>query len=188
MAIFDSVIAVRNPQVPPKGEEIFEHALPGWNIYECKDGRYVAVAAVEEIQWSNLCKGLGVPELAKERRPEVQRAREITEIFQHIFMTKTRDQWFESLSNLDTEIAKLNTVDEAMQDPQVKTRGMHVEVVGEDGYHEIQYGSPIKLNKTPARSSHTRAPKFGKHTNKVLAELGYNEEEISGLRKAGAVL
>ncbi len=188
MAILDSVITVRRPGAPPRGEEAFEPNRPDWNVYECKDGKYMGVAAPEDLQWRNLCQGLGVPELVEARPGRGMNALaakkknlEIMEALQRAFKTRTRDDWFAHLSQLDTEVGKVNTLDEAAQDEQVKMRGMHVEVVDEAGYREIQYGSPIKLSKTPARKVHRRAPRLGEYTNQILSELGYSQKEISRL-------
>ncbi|MDO8750810.1 MAG: CaiB/BaiF CoA-transferase family protein [Dehalococcoidia bacterium] len=187
-ALVDGVIAVRSKGAPTSGVSAIERdPRPSWNVYECKDGKYIATAAGEEFQWGNLCKGLGVPELAKEMNPQGQRANEITKTFERIFKTRTRDEWFVQLNKLDTEAAKCNTIDEAAEDPQVKLRGMHVEVLGEDGHREIQYGTPFKLLKTPARKTHRRAPHHGEHTDQILAEAGYTKADSDKLRRAGAV-
>ncbi len=187
MALFDGVITVREPNTPSKGDGTFQAKRLGWNAYQCKDGKYIATATAEEVQWANLCEGLGFPELARERNVTGNRAREIQERFEKAFKTRTRDEWFAHLSQWDTEVAKVNSIDEAAQDPQVKLRGMHVEVVGDDGQREIQYGTPFKLSKTPGRSVHRRAPKAGEHTAQVLSELGYKKAEIARLRESGAV-
>ncbi|MDO8751841.1 MAG: CaiB/BaiF CoA-transferase family protein [Dehalococcoidia bacterium] len=188
MALFDGVIAVRKPGVPPRGNGAYNSTRPQLNAYQCKDGKYIAIQVSEALQWSNMCEGLGVPELAKERGATGQRAQEIIKVFQGIFKTRTRDEWFNHLSQWDTEVAKANTLDEARDDPQVKLREMHVEVVGKDGYREIQYGTPYKLSKTPARKVHTRAPKLGEDTPKILAELGFKQADITRLKKAGTVI
>ncbi len=183
--LFDGVVAVRRPGVQPRGDGAYSNARPSWNAYPCKDGKYIAVAAGEVLQWSNLCTGLGVPDLAKDRGATGQRAQEVIEVFKGIFKTRTRDEWFKHLTQWDTEVAKANTIDEAANDPQVKLRGLHVEVVGKDGYREIQYGTPYNLSKTPTRKVHARAPKLGEDTAQILKELGHKPAEIARLKKAG---
>ncbi len=188
MALFDGVIAVRRPGEPVRSDGAFARGTPGWNFYECKDGKYIATCAGEVIQWANLCEGLGVPELAKENRSTGQRAKEITETFQRVFKTRTRDEWFKHLTQWDTEVANVNSLDEARDDPQAQLRELHAEVVGKDGYREIQYGAPYKLSKTPARSTHTRAPKLGEDTAQILEELNFNQADIARLKKAKTVI
>ncbi|MDO8751622.1 MAG: CaiB/BaiF CoA-transferase family protein [Dehalococcoidia bacterium] len=187
LALFDGVIAVKDAPVPSEGDGAFTHVRPSWNVYECKDGKYIAFAAGEEVQWRNLCEAIGQPALAKERGASEQRGQEIIQIFNKTFKTRTRDEWFAQISKVDTEVAKVNTIDEARDDPQVKTRGMHVEVVGDGGQREIQYGNPFRLSKTPGRAVHRRAPKAGEHTDQLLSGLGYAPADIRRLRQAGAV-
>ncbi|MEK7777364.1 MAG: CaiB/BaiF CoA-transferase family protein [Chloroflexota bacterium] len=189
-ALLDGVITVRDPSVPARGVDVFDRDAPAQNNYECKDGKYICLAIPEPVQWRNLCEGLGMPELAKENLSRIKgpRANEIIETFQRIFKTRTRDEWFNHLNQWDTEVAKANTLDEARDDPQIKLREMHVEVVGKDGYREIQYGTPYKFSKTPARKVHTRAPKLGEDTPKILAELGFKQADITRLKKAGTVI
>lgn len=187
-ALVDGVITVRKKGAAATSQSMIERdPRPSWNVYECKDGKYIATAAGEEFQWTNLCKGLGVPELARENGATGQRAREITQTFERIFMTRTRNEWFEHLNKLDTEATKANTLDEAAVDPQIKLRGMHVEVVGEDGYRDIQYGTPFKLTGTPPRTTHRRAPRLGQHTDEILRERGYTKADIARLHAAEAV-
>ncbi len=189
LALFDSVIAVKDAPVPPEANEgIFHRVRPSWNVYECKDGKYIAFAAGEEVQWRNLCEAIGLPELVKGRGASGERGQEIIKIFDRTFKTRTRDEWFERISQFDTEVAKVNTIDEAREDPQVKTRGIHVEVVGDDGQREVQYGNPFNLSKTPGRAVHRRAPKFGEHTDQILTEMGHSEVKISDLRQAKTVM
>lgn len=188
LAIFDTVITVRDQEVPQEGDGAFATGDIAENVYECKDGGWIATNAGEVVQWANFCKALGVPELTKERGAQGQRAQEIIQTFNRIFKTRTRDEWFEDLRKIDTEAVKCNTLDEVPQDPQVKVRGMHVEVVGDGGHKQVQYGIPFKLSKTPGRSYFHRAPKFGEHTGQIMAELGYKQEDIVQLKRAGAVI
>ncbi|MSQ22904.1 MAG: CoA transferase [Dehalococcoidia bacterium] len=188
LALFDSVIAIKDAPVQPAGDGTFTRVRPSWNVYECKDGKYIAFAAGEAVQWRNLCEAIGLPELANDRGASEERGQEIIQIFNKIFKTRTRDEWFAKLSQVDTEVAKVNTIDEAKNDPQVKTRDMHVEVIGDGGQREVQYGNLFKLSKTPGRAVHTRAPNFGEHTDQILTEIGYSKAKISGLRQTKAAL
>ena len=188
MAIVDSVIAVRSPNIETAGDGAFRRHSAAWNVYECKDGRYIATAAGEAIQWANLVTGLGLPELAPEPRARGERGEEIIKLLEERFMTKTRDEWWEILSKVDTEAAKVNTLDEAKEDPQIKLRGLHVEVTDDEGYHDVQYGAPFKLTKTPPRTKHRRAPRLGEHTDSVLTSIGYSMDEIERLGESGAII
>ncbi|MFA7248304.1 MAG: CaiB/BaiF CoA-transferase family protein [Dehalococcoidia bacterium] len=188
IALFDAVIAVRNPATPARGDEAWERHTAANGVYVCKDGRYIAFAVSEALQWKNMCTGVGHPEFESEFRPSNARADEIRAIFARRFMEKTRDEWFAELSQYDMEVAPVLTLDESASNPQVKLRNMHVEVTDDAGYHQVQYGAPFHLSKTPPKIKHRRAPRFGEHTEQVLAELGYSAGEIAKLTSSGVAI
>ena len=187
IALFDAVIGVKNPERPPRGEEVFERHGPGNGVYKCKDGRYIAFAVSETLQWGNMCKGLGFPEFAPEFRPANALGDEITATFAKRFLEKTRDEWFAELSQYDMEVAPVLTLEESANHPQVKLRNMHVEVTDDQGYRQVQYGAPFHLSKSPPKIKHRRAPRYGEHTDEVLKELGYSADQVAKLAEAGTV-
>jgi formyl-CoA transferase len=76
----------------------------------------------------------------------------------------------------------LNHVDEVMNDPQTKARGM---VVEQGTYKGV--ASPIKMARTKS-SARTTPPDFGVDNDSVLKEAGYSDADIAKLKTAGAVL
>jgi CoA:oxalate CoA-transferase len=72
------------------------------------------------------------------------------------------------------------------EDPQVKAQGMVIEVdQGRRGVVRM-VGFPVKLSDSPARLRYP-SPELGAHTDEVLADAGYSEEEIAGLRARGSI-
>jgi crotonobetainyl-CoA:carnitine CoA-transferase CaiB-like acyl-CoA transferase len=185
IALFDAVIAVKDPHRPAVTSDAFYHdrqPRPSWNNYECSDGKYIAFAAGEATQWANLCRAIGLEQYTEARgNLSREKSAEIASAMEQVFRTRTRDEWFAEISKVDTEVAPVLTLEESANHPQVKSRNMHVEVTDDNGYHQIQYGTPIKLSKTPPKLKHRRAPKFGEHTEEVLKELGYSADEIKKL-------
>ena len=140
LAIVDAAIAVQKPGIAPAGDEAYHRTGPSWNLYECKDGKYVATCAGEAIQWANLMKGIGLPELAEDngranRTPE--REEEIISILRRRFLRRTRDEWIEDLVKLDTDIAPVLSMEESKNHPAIQARKMHVEVRDDAGYCEV---------------------------------------------------
>ena len=189
-ALFDAVIAVHDPAKPARSDDAYHQPpRPSWNYYECSDGKYIAFAAGEVLQWANLCKGLGLEQYTNDRGPLTpEKSAEIVAAMSKVLKTKTRDVWFGELSQYDMEVAPVHTIEEAANHPQVKLRKMHVEVTDDQGYKQIQYQAPFHLSKTPPRPKHSRAPKFGEHTDQVLEELGYGADEVARLTESGAVI
>lgn len=76
--------------VTPRGKGALDGGLVNYNIYETKDGRYLAVGALEMHFWESFCSAMEQPELAKGDDTAVS----------SFFKTKTYDQWMEILSKL----------------------------------------------------------------------------------------
>ncbi len=108
------------------------------------------------------------------------------ERFAAIFKTRTRDEWFDYLSQSDICVGKMLTLDELEHDPQIRARNMIVEVETPTGEKVKQVGISIKLSDTPG-SIRSLAPRLGQHTEEVLGELGYSQKDIERWREDGAI-
>jgi CoA:oxalate CoA-transferase len=83
--------------------------------------------------------------------------------------------------------APINTIEEITEDPQVKARGMIVELDHpQAGKHRI-VGTPLKFSKTPLKIDKA-APELGADTREVLSRrLGLSDEEMEALKKANVI-
>ncbi len=76
---------------------------------------------------------------------------------------------------------------EVLDDPQVKARNLLQYVDYPGAPKSVPLAStPVRLSETPGEIRH-RAPTLGEHTDEVLKELGYTNEEIAALRAGGVV-
>ena len=139
-----------------------------YNVYRCKDDRYLAVGALEPKFWEALCDALGHGGLARAQWDE-QRQNELIETLAKTFAEKDRDDWIESLGPRDACVEPVLDLDEALAQPN--GRGV--------------WGA-LHLGTTPAEIRHA-APRLGQHTDEVLASAGYSSGDIARLRGAGAV-
>ncbi len=145
--------------MPTPGRDRITGALPHYDVYACKDGRYLAIAPLEPWFLENLEKKLGIERATKER---------LTALFEE----KTRDEWFAFLRDADTCVAPVLDLDEALADPHHVSRGMRIEVE-HPTYGKIPMVGPMpKLSETPA-SVRGAGPRPGEHTKEILEELGY---------------
>ncbi|UCC90478.1 MAG: CoA transferase [Dehalococcoidia bacterium] len=180
--------------VPKRGEHYLSGAYPHYNIYEAKDGKFITIACLEPWLWENLCREIGREEfipfsLTRGHLPnptENEKWEEISSYLKQLFLTKTRDEWFELLSQKDVPIGKVYSLDEVFADPQVLHRKMVIEVEHPTEGKVKQVGIAIKLSDTPGkvRSLPSLA---GEHTNEILISLGYSEQRISKLRQKGVI-
>jgi alpha-methylacyl-CoA racemase len=166
---------------PSRGRSFLTGALACYRVYRTADGGYLAVGALEPKFWRVLCEALGVPELA-ESQLEPERQEDMAGRLAEIFLTRSRDEWVAALAGLEACVTPVNDVADAVEDPQLLGRGM----VAEAGGRRVGPGPLVKL------SGHRRgrlapAPGLGEHTAAVLAEAGFAEQEVIGLRARGVV-
>src|SRR5690606_720987 len=97
-----------------------------------------------------------------------------------MFKTRTRDEWFEELRDIELCVAPVLDLDEALADPHQRERGMVVELDDPELGRVSQVGIGPKFSETPG-AVRTTAPRPGQHTREVLAALGYDSDRVEDL-------
>ena len=156
-----------------------------YHVFRCRDGRHVAVGALEPKFWEALCDALGMGDLLG-RQWEGGRLREETiGRMAAAFAERDRDDWVKHFGAKDACVEPVLELDEALAGPQAEARRMVVEQpAGEVVMRTL--ASPLRLSGTPVRTRHA-APGFGEHTSEVLGEAGFDETDVARLREAGVV-
>ncbi|MEG1726935.1 MAG: CaiB/BaiF CoA-transferase family protein [Acidaminococcaceae bacterium] len=162
--------------IAERGNNWLTGAYANYNIYETADHRYLAVGALEQKFWNNLCWALDLPELADAIKEESNHPA-LKKRLSQIFLTKTLQEWEQSLAGKDTCTTPILNFGEAMAAPQTKANNMVLTVEDEEIGTYRQMGFPMQLSQTPAQLK-KRAPKLGEQTAELLRECGYTEEEI----------
>src|SRR3990170_1114999 len=130
---------------PRRGETLTSGFWPWYDIYETKDGKYVSIATVEPWFYEALCKALGREDLlgqqwSLERRERTQRE------FRETFGSEKREHWVRVFAEVETCFAPVNSVAEAVNDPQIRARGMVREVEHPTYGQVLTSGSMLKLD------------------------------------------
>jgi len=170
--------------LPQPGQHRITGALPHYDVYACKDGKYLAVAPLEPWFHDNLCAAIGEVAVGEDAPPverEAARAR-----LQARFRERTRDEWFALLRERDACVAPVLDLDEALREPHHVERGMVVEVEHPTLGPIPMVGVATKLAATPGAIRRC-GPAPGADTDGVLAELGHDAAAIARLREAVAV-
>ena len=147
--------------------------------------RPIAVCVDTNEQWVRMCRAMELEELlADERFPTGSRRAanhaDLEPLLKAVFALKTRAQWLELFDAADVPASAINSVEEALVDPQVQHRRMVVEVPTGSGRKFIDI--PIHM-RDGARPPQRPAPGLGEHNRQVLAELDIGEEEIDALER-----
>ncbi len=171
--------------VPKRGETMTSGTLPFYSVYKAKDDKWLTLCPIEPRFYANMCKALGKEEMIPFQFDESKKD-ELFATFKEIFLTKTRDEWFDELTKADVPIGKVLELDELFSDPQVLQRQMLVEVDHPKFGKIQQIGISIKLSDTPG-TIRSLGVTLGKHTQEVMTGLGYSEEDVLEFRKQGVV-
>jgi crotonobetainyl-CoA:carnitine CoA-transferase CaiB-like acyl-CoA transferase len=167
----------------PGGEHVIPKKNPLSGIFKTKDKQFITFSLAEERFWTKMWKLLGRDEyVGLWRTPDTEKISEMSECFRRIVAKRTRTEWEEFLQKHQLPGAPVSSLDEAMDNPQIRFREMLVEVNHPQLGPVTQVGTPVKLSRTPG---HVRsfAPKPGQDNTQVLRELGYSDEQIARLRE-----
>ena len=169
---------------PPKeGDSLIFGSTPYYNLYRTSDGRYIAVAAIEQEFWHNLLEAVGARELEQKRFGTIKERREVTSGLRQIFATRTRDEWAGLLMDKDTCATPVLSVEEALTSGWGKAASMLVEVAG-DG---MVLNNPLRSRPKMRSAPFTAAPSLGRDTSSLMASMGYGKKDVARLRSLGVV-
>ena len=162
-----------------------------YQVFATRDG-HVILAIGNQNQFVRFCELVGRPDLVKDPRfadnpARVDHRDELITILNEIFPTRGSRDWIDTLEKAGVPCGPINTIADVFADPQVKARGMRLEL-----QHPVlgavpSVASPINYSKT--KISYDRAaPMLGEHTDEVLRDLlGVTPAEIERMRKLGIV-
>ncbi|UCF03146.1 MAG: CoA transferase [Deltaproteobacteria bacterium] len=169
-------------KIPRPGDDMLNHGFACYNIYKTKDGRYMALGALEPKFWQGFCESVGRSNWNQENyfQPGPHQ-RILQDEIAELFQRKTQADWIAHFGNHDCCCEPVLKLDEVLADPHLRAREMVVELVHESwgAYHQL--GIAPKLSRTPGKIS-SHAPELGEHTDAVLQGLGYSQDQIEEFR------
>jgi alpha-methylacyl-CoA racemase len=163
------------------GVNFADTGSPYYEVYECADGRHVAVGALEGPFYRELLAGLGLDEADLPPRSDEANWPALKARFAAVFRTRTRDEWAEVFALTDACLAPVLSLTEAPAHPHNRARATFVEHGG-----VIQPAPAPRFGRTPTRLGRT-PPAPGDDTDQVLAEAGYRPEQVDRLVSAGVI-
>lgn len=147
----------------PRGGDMLTGALPSYAVYECADGKHIAVGALEPKFFQALIQAVGQPELSRLPLAPGPGGDALRAALTDLFKRKPRDEWEQLLAHLETCVSAVLSPAEALQNEQVRSRAL-IEMVG--GKQEI--GLPLKFSHAHAHSG--QSPKLGAHNAEILGD------------------
>ncbi len=164
---------------------------PGW-VLKCAPGGQndFIYVIIQPPGWAPLMEVIGREDLITDpdwATPEV-RLPKLDQCFALIkewTQTKTKFEFMDVLSKLGIPCGPIMSMKELGENKALRDTETVVEVEHPERGAYLTVGNPIKLSKSPSDVS--RAPLLGEHTNQVLTEIGFTEEDIENARSDGAI-
>ena len=177
----------------PRGGNAGGGGQPGW-ILKCKgwetDPNAYIYFTIQEQNWEKTCESIGKPEWANDPNYSTAKARQarIFDIFAEIekfIADKDKHEAVAYFTQYDVPCAPVLSMKEIAEDQSLRNSGSIVEVEQPKRGTYLTVGCPMKFSAfTPEIKS---APLLGEHTEEVLKELGYNDEQIAAMRANQAI-
>lgn len=194
-SLFNSLLAMQMQEATAHlmtGKILNWAAYPLSGVFEATDGAFVLVGAFKPNPLRDICEALEIEDLSQDERyatfdGQMAHREELQEIFREGFAGNTVEHWLGRLEDQDLLCAPVQTLGEALEDPQTKHNGMVIEIPRDDEETLRTVASPIMMSATPAREP-VAPPKLGQHTAAILSEvLGMEQASIEELDAKGVL-
>jgi formyl-CoA transferase len=183
-----------NYLISGKKPKRFGNAHPNivpYQTFKARDG-YFALGIGNDSQWRQFCEQVGKKEWGQDPRfktnaDRVENRAILVSLLEELFFQFDITHWLSILKAIGVPCGKINNIDQLMDDPQVRSREMVVDVPHPTAGTVRMVASPLKIPTSPL-VVRLPPPLLGEHTEQILAEiLGYDEAVIQDLRNAQVI-
>src|SRR5207244_1691952 len=199
LALLDSQIALLAYQntnyfatgVPPQRIGNLHPNIVPYQPFRSSDGQVILACGNDNL-YRKFCAAAGCPALAEDPRfasngKRVENRAELTRLLEQVFIRRSTREWVELLEAAGVPNGPINDVAQVFEEPQVRARGIRIELDHSAAGKLPGVASPMRFSVT--RIEYRLAPPLlGEHTDEVLRGLlGKSDAEIARLRAAGVI-
>jgi formyl-CoA transferase len=199
LALLDSQIALLAYQntnyfatgQPPKRIGNLHPNIVPYQPFRAADGEVILACGNDNL-YRKFCEAAGCSELACDARfatngKRVENRVELTRLLAEVFEQRSKREWLELLEVAGVPNGPINDVAQVFEEPQVKARGVRIELEHPAAGKLPLVASPMRFSETPLEYR-LAPPLLGEHTDELLRGLlGKNEGDIARLRSAGVI-
>jgi crotonobetainyl-CoA:carnitine CoA-transferase CaiB-like acyl-CoA transferase len=198
LALLDSQIALLAYQntnyfstgEPPKRIGNLHPNIAPYQPFRTRDGDVILACGNDNL-FRKFCEAAGCSELIADPRfatngKRVENRAELTRLLQDVFMQRKTSEWVDLLEAAGVPNGPINNIAQVYAEPQVKARGVRVDLANASGVKVPLVASPMRFSETPVEYR-LAPPALGQHTDEVLRGLGKSDAELSRLRAEGVI-
>ena len=160
------------------------------SVFRTSDG-YINIATAGEQIWHRLCNAIGAPDLIDDLRYKDGRSRlahrdACNADLQALLTQKSSADWIAILNDAGVPCGPIYKMDEMWADPQVRHLNMARPVTNRFIGSLSVVRNAVNLSGSPD-TPYRGSPELGEHTEEILAEFGFTDEEIESVKRDGVV-
>jgi len=152
-----------------------------YNSYACSDGKFISIGSIEPQFYALLREKCDIDDPAFDAQNDQSSWPDLRQKLMAVFKTKTRQQWCDLLEGSDVCFAPILDMDEAPSHPHNKARQTFTEVEG------VVQPSPAPRFSRTKTEIQGPAALVGEHSEAVLKDWGFNDDDITRLQSTNAV-
>ena len=189
MLTYPAAWALNGDYIPTRTHHSAHPSIVPFQAFPSKDG-WIVIACPKEKFFVRLAEVVGRPELANDSRfvgfaARRKNSEELVEILEKLLATKTSEDWLGRLRRAAVPCGPVNTVLEALADPQAAARNLIVSTEHPRFGTISQLASAVRVGQS--QPEYRRAPQRGENGAEIMKDLlGYSEQHILSLSNEGA--
>lgn len=169
---------------PGPGHYILTGQYACYRTYQAGDGKWLALGVIEPAFWANLCNGVGLEKWIDHQHDDAVQD-QIAADLEVAFARRSRDEWVERLAGNNTCLGPVYSIDEVIEDPQFRHRGVVVEAEHPRNGRFRQLGATFAGQERPEGVQSVPDLSAGTDTREILTEAGLDPSVIDDLTDRG---
>jgi alpha-methylacyl-CoA racemase len=170
---------------PGPGHDLLTGRYACYGVYAARDGKWLAVGAIEPAFWANLCRALGLERWTAHQTDDASQDA-IRADLSRAFQARDRDAWVAELAPADTCVAPVYAISELARDPHFQARGLFAEAEHPE-HGRFRQLAPALAGAARAESVAAVRGSDASDAEPLLRAAGYAAREIEALLDTGVV-